>query len=207
MSIWPNRSSSGAAAEDWRSGDDRAVRVPASARRRRLVMAGLLRALAITVVLVGLYYLAPLDALSRPPAPATFAAAFLVLIAAMVWQVRAVLTSPNPAVRAIEGIAATTPLFLLLFAATYYSQAHSHPQSFNVAGLTRTDTLYFAVTVFSTVGFGDITATSQLTRTLVTLQMILDLIVLGLGARIIVGAVRLGRERNAGPQGAQRDQG
>ena len=179
---------------------DRAV----LATHRRLVLTALLRALTITAVFVGLYYLAPLDALSRPPTPAMFVAALLVLLAATVWQVRAVLTSPNPAVRAIEGMAATTPLFLLLFAATYYIQARSHPQSFNVAGLTRTDTLYFAVTVFSTVGFGDITATSQLTRILVTLQMILDLVVIGLGARVIVGAVRVGRERNAGPQGAQR---
>jgi hypothetical protein len=205
MSIWSNRCCSGAAAEDWRSGDDRAARVPL--RRRRLVVAGLLRALAITAVLVGLYYLAPLDALSRPPPAARFAAALLVLIAAMVWQVRAVLSSPNPAVRAIEGMAATTPLFLLLCAATYYIQARSHPQSFNVAELTRTDTLYFTVTVFSTVGFGDIAATSQLTRILVTLQMILDLIVLGLGVRVLVGAVRVGRGRNAGSQGARRDQG
>lgn len=175
------------------------------------MVAGLLRALAITAVLVGLYYLAPLDALSRPPAAVTFAAALLILIAAMVWQVRAVLTAPNPAVRAIEGMAATTPLFLLLFAATYYLQSRSHPQSFNVAGLTRTDTLYFAVTVFSTVGFGDITATSQITRILVTVQMILDLIVLGLGVRVLVGAVRVGRDRNAdrnaGLQGPPRDQG
>lgn len=205
MSFWSNRSSSGAAAKDRRSGDDRAVPVPAM--RRRLVVAGLLRALAIMAVLVGRYYLAPLGALSRPPAAARFAAALLVLIAAMVWPVCAVLASPNPAVRAIEGMATTTPLFLLLFATTYYLQARSHPQSFNVTGLTRTDTLYFAVTVFSTVGFGDITAASQLTRILVTLQMILDLIVIGLGARVIVGAVRLGRDRNAGPQGTQRDQG
>ena len=141
------------------------------------------------------------------PAAATFAAGLLVLVAAMVWQVRAVVTSPNPAIRAIEGMAATTQLFLLLFAATYYIQARSHPQSFNVSGLTRTDTLYFAVTVFSTVGFGDITATSQLTRILVTVQMFLDLIVIGLGAKVLVGAVRVGRDRSAGPQGRQPEQG
>ena len=205
MSIRSNRSSSGAAAKSWRSRDDRAV--PVLATHRRLVVTALLRALTITAVFVGLYYLAPLDALSRPPTAAMFVGALLVLLAAMVWQVRAVLTSPNPAVRAIEGMAATTPLFLLLFAATYYVQARSHPQSFNVAGLTRTDTLYFTVTVFSTVGFGDITATSQVTRVLVTVQMILDLIAIGLGARVIVGAVRVGRDRNAGSQGARRDEG
>src|SRR5690349_5107733 len=106
MSMWSNRSSSGAAAKSWRSRDDRAV--PVLATHRRLVVTAVLRALTIAAVFVGLYYLAPLDALSRPPTAAMFVGALLVLLAAMVWQVRAVLTSPNPAVRAIEGMAATT---------------------------------------------------------------------------------------------------
>jgi hypothetical protein len=38
--------------------------------------------------------------------------------------------------------------------------------------LTHTDGLYFTVTVFSTVGFGDITAKSQAARLVVTGQMI-----------------------------------
>ena len=99
-----------------------------------------------------------------------------------------------------------TGLALLLFAATYYAMARSDPGTFSVSGLTRTDTLYFTVTVFSSVGFGDISATSQTGRVVVTLQMVLDLIVLGLGVRVFVGAVRLGRERRtagslpAGPE-------
>jgi voltage-gated potassium channel len=82
-----------------------------------------------------------------------------------------------------------------LFAAAYYAMARSRPDSFNVRDFTRTDSLYFTVTVFSTVGFGDITATGQIARIVVTLQMVLDLIVLGLGVRVFVGAVRLGRAR------------
>jgi hypothetical protein len=48
--------------------------------------------------------------------------------------------------------------------------------------LTHTDALYFTVTVFTTVGFGDVTAKSDGTRLLVTAQMVADLIILGIGA-------------------------
>ena len=136
--------------------------------------------------------------MSGVPIAVTFATAPLVLASTTAWQVRAVLVSPQPAIRAIEGVAATAPLFLLLFAATYYVMAQTHPGHFSVQNLTRTDTLYFAVTVFSTVGFGDITATSQTSRVVVTLQMVLNLIVLGLGVRVFVGAARLGRQRRDG---------
>jgi hypothetical protein len=67
--------------------------------------------------------------------------------------------------------------------------------NFNVHTLTRTDSLYFTVTVFATVGFGDINATSQAARVLVTVQMVLDLIVLGLGIRVFTSAVQSGRQR------------
>jgi voltage-gated potassium channel len=49
--------------------------------------------------------------------------------------------------------------------------------------LTHTDALYFTVTVFTTVGFGDITAKSEGARLLVTGQMATGLIILGIGSR------------------------
>jgi voltage-gated potassium channel len=163
--------------------------------RRRLVALGLARALAIAVALVALYYVLPLDSLSQAPLVVTFLGALLILTVATAWQVRAVLVSPNPAIRAIQGVASSAPLFLLLFAATYYAMDRSRPDSFNTRDFTRTDSLYFTTTVFSTVGFGDIAPTSQIARIVVTVQMVLDLVVLGLGVRVFVGAVRLGRER------------
>jgi voltage-gated potassium channel len=77
----------------------------------------------------------------------------------------------------------------LLFASTYYVLARDSASSF-AGPLTRTDALYFTVTVFSTVGFGDITARSQTARLVVSGQMIADLVILGLGIKIIVGAVK-----------------
>ena len=38
--------------------------------------------------------------------------------------------------------------------------------------LTRADALYFTVTVFSTVGFGDITAKSETARVVLIVQML-----------------------------------
>jgi voltage-gated potassium channel len=97
-------------------------------------------------------------------------------------------------VRAITALAATVPLFLLLFAASYFLMAQADPANFSTEVLTRTDALYFTVTIFSTVGFGDITATSQNARLLVSAQMIMDLLILGLGIRVFVGAVQRARQ-------------
>ena len=52
--------------------------------------------------------------------------------------------------------------------------------------------------MFATVGFGDITAKTEVARLVVTVQMMIDLVILGLGARVILGAVTRGRERRTG---------
>jgi voltage-gated potassium channel len=49
--------------------------------------------------------------------------------------------------------------------------------------------------VFATVGFGDITAKTEAARLVATGQMITDLIILGIGARVILGAVTRARQR------------
>jgi hypothetical protein len=146
------------------------------------------------VVLVALYYVLPLDHLTRLPLAVLLPVGVLVLLAVSGWQVRRIVAARYPGVRGIEALAVTAPLFLLLFASVYYVMARSVPGSFDHA-LTRTDSLYFTVTTFSTVGFGDITAVSEAARLVVTAQMILDLLVLGLGIRVFVGAVHLGVQR------------
>jgi voltage-gated potassium channel len=165
---------------------------PASARRRRLVL-GLFRALATAVALVALYYLLPLDHINN--VSLTLAGGLLILLAVIGWQLRAIVRAKEPAVRAVVALALRVPLFVLLFASAYFVMARASPANFSTHQLTRTDALYFTVTIFSTVGFGDITPTSQSARLVVTAQMILDLLVLGLGIRAFVGAVQLGRQQ------------
>ena len=171
-----------------------------AARRRRLIVIGLLRASAATAALVAAYYLLPLGHLAGVQLGVSLAVGLLVLTAVTVYQVRAIMKARYPAIRAIEALAATAPLFLLLFAATYFLMAQADLSSFNVHALTRTDALYFTVTVFTTVGFGDITATTQATRLIITVQMILDLGVLGLGIRVFLGAVQRGRQEHTAQQ-------
>ena len=64
-------------------------------------------------------------------------------------QVRSIIRSPYPGLRAIESLAVSVPLFLLLFAATYVVLSTLSARNFGVH-LSRTDGLYFAVTVFAT---------------------------------------------------------
>ncbi|MET9634497.1 potassium channel family protein, partial [Lentzea sp. NPDC006480] len=80
-------------------------------------------------------------------------------------------------------------LFLLMFANAFFLLARHQPGSFNCS-LSRTDALYFVVTVFATVGFGDIVPVSPLARVIVTAQMIGDLLVLGVALKVILLAVR-----------------
>jgi hypothetical protein len=91
---------------------------------------------------------------------------------------------------------------VLLFSATYVTMAALSPGSFG-QHLSHTDALYFAVTVFSTVGFGDITAKTQAARLVVTGQMLADLIILGLVVRVFAGAVRRGQQRRKSPDSTQ----
>jgi voltage-gated potassium channel len=94
------------------------------------------------------------------------------------------------------------PVFLLLFAGTYFVLSVDGVGNFIQEHLTRTDTLYFTVTIFSTVGFGDITATSTSARVVVILQMILDLVILGVGINAFVHAAKVGRQRQSATEEA-----
>jgi voltage-gated potassium channel len=163
------------------------------AQRQRGITLGLLRALGITAVLIALYYLAPLDQLTGISLLLSLIIGLLVLAAMTAYQVSAILRAVHPEVRAVEALATTVLLFLLLFSATYFLMSHTSGSNFNVHALTRTDSIYFTVTVFATVGFGDISPASQAARLVVTAQMILNLIVLGLGVKVIVGAVQQAR--------------
>jgi hypothetical protein len=160
-----------------------------------------LRVLASAAVVVTVYYLLPFDRAATWGAITLLVIGLVALIALIGFQVRAIVLSPFPNLRAVEALATSLPLFLLLFASTYYVMARLSPGSFG-GHLTRTDALYFTVTVFSTVGFGDITAKTETARLVVTGQMIADLLILGLGIRIILGAVTRGQQRHRQHQDA-----
>ncbi|MGH3879228.1 MAG: potassium channel family protein [Actinophytocola sp.] len=111
----------------------------------------------------------------------------------------AILRSDHPTLQGVQALAITLPLFLLTFANVYFLVAHNVPDSFTDP-LTRTDSLYFTVTVFATVGFGDIAPVTQAARVLVTVQMVGNLLLLGIALRVVVLAVQH-RRRTVGRDG------
>ncbi len=161
----------------------------------------MLRALASTIALVVIYYLLPLNRSSTVTAVTMLVIGLVIFVGLVAFQVRAIGRSPFPGLRAFEALAISIPLFLLLFAATYVVLATISASTFSQP-LSRTDAIYFTVTVFATVGFGDITAKTETARLVVTGQMIADLITIGLGLRVIVGAVTRGRERRSADAGS-----
>jgi voltage-gated potassium channel len=151
------------------------------------------RSLVSTVLLVVLYYVLPLDHVKN--VAVTLTVGLVILAAVTVLQLRVISKAAYPALRAIEALATTLPLFLLLFASAYFIMAGASQANFSTHSLTHTDALYFTVTVFSTVGFGDITAVSETARLVVIVQMILDLLALGLVVRAFVSAVQSARQQ------------
>ena len=151
----------------------------------------------LTIALVvALYFVLPLDHGSNAGAVAELALGVLVLVAIIVWQVRRIVGSEHPISRAVEALALSVPLYVLLFATTYYLMARANQGSFGEP-LSRTAAMYFSSTVFTTVGFGDITAKNEAARLVVTLQMWLDLVFLGLVVRLVVNAVKFNQQRRA----------
>ena len=159
----------------------------------RMIAWAVLRIVGSTAALVALYYVLPLNHSSTWVAVTILVAGLVLFIGLVAFQARSIIRSPFPRLRAVEALATSIPLFLLLFASAYVVMSAMSAGNFD-GRLTHTDGLYFTITVFSTVGFGDITAKTQAARLVVTGQMIADLIVLGLAIKIIVGAVSRGRQ-------------
>jgi len=93
-----------------------------------------------------------------------------------------------------EGIRIESLIFLIyivvpMFAFGYLVLEKADPSQF--VGLeTKTDALYFTVVTLATVGFGDVHASAQLARALVTLQIAFDLVFVGAMVSLLTGLVR-----------------
>ena len=162
--------------------------------KRRLVVRSALRTIITVVLVVAIYFLVPMDQALGAAIVTELALGVLVLFGVVAWQVRQIIRSEHPGVRAVEAFAFTLPVYILLFATTYYLMDHANATTFTQP-LSRIDSMYFSVTVFTTVGFGDISAKAQAARVVVTCQMILDLVIVGLVLRLLVNAIKIGRQR------------
>lgn len=172
--------------------------------RRQLVGAGL-RAVLSTAVLVAAYALIPLPhraphhhgAIVEAGAMLRLGVAIAVFIAVLAVEIRSITRARHPMLRAGVAMAVVLPLFLLFFSWMYLIMSNSDPDTFHVI-MDKMTALYFTVTIFSTVGFGDITPHTDLARLATTFQMLADLAVVAIVIRMILGAAtRSTAERQA----------
>jgi hypothetical protein len=173
--------------------------------RRRQLMATLVRPSMLGAAAIVLYFVLPLD---RPLNAATItilAAAFVAVVFLVAFELRHVVNSKYPRLRAIGAVAVSVPLFVVSFAVAYVLMAHADSSAFTEP-FDRLDGLYYTVTVFTTVGFGDIAPKTEPTRIVTMVQMIGDLILLGIYGKLLLGAVSLGLQRARGvPASRQSD--
>lgn len=164
--------------------------------RRRLLAACLLRIAFTTVLLLVLYYLLPLGDFAGTLG--YFVLGSVIFVGTLAWQVRCIVGAKYPRLRAIEAVGVALPLLVIVFATVYLSMVRADPTSFSEQ-LSRSASLYFTITVLSTVGFGDITPKTDTARLVVSAQMVIDLAIIGVILKLIVGAARVGLERQGEP--------
>nr|WP_245769974.1 potassium channel family protein [Streptomyces radiopugnans] len=150
----------------------------------------------ITAALLVAYYLLPVDEEFTGGTAVILVLGLLAVLALFLWEIREIEHSPRPILRAAEALVSVLLLFLLLFATVYHLLERAEPGSFTEP-LTRTDALYFALTTFATVGYGDITARSQTARIIVMVQMAGGLLLVGVAARLVVDTVKSALRRRA----------
>lgn len=177
-----------------------------SRKSRRPTFRASLRSLLTAGILVAAYYVLPLDSAFTAGTVAALVGGMAAVTSLLAWQIRKITRSPRPELRAAEALGATLPLYLLLFATASYLMERSVAGSFSEA-LSRSDALYFTMTVFSTVGFGDVSPRSEPARLLVTGQMTLNLLLIGVAARLLVSAVEQGRVQSGRSGAGSRSEG
>ena len=126
-------------------------------RRRALIRGAVLRP-TLTVIAFGCaYFFLPWIDVHTASAIFLLIGGGAAVLAVTTWQVWRILRSDVPSLQAVEAVAVVMPTYLLLVSITYFSVEHASPGSFTEP-LSRMAALYFSLSVFSTVGFGDIAA-------------------------------------------------
>lgn len=162
--------------------------------RRRLLAQAIVRIVAVSVFSILAYFAAPVGQDADAIGITVLILGGIGFVASLIYQVRRIVDSPAPQLRAAEALATTLVLVIVVFAFIYVCMSATDGPSFSEP-ITKVNGLYFTVTVLATVGFGDITATTDASRLTVTGQMLVNLIIVGVVVKILLGASRIGIER------------
>jgi hypothetical protein len=164
-------------------------------RARRQVIARSIGKMVLgSAFMLGVYVLLPVESLGEVGVFAWLALGLTLVTVAVVWQIRLILRADYPELQAIEGVVFTVTVFVVVFSLVYLTLSSAKPGSFTEE-LDRVSALYYTTSILSTVGFGDISARTDVARGVATLQMLLDLTLIALIARVILGVGRASLKR------------
>ena len=163
------------------------------------------RNLLVCAGCVAVYVVCPVPGKNAPPLLSwlLFAAGVVAIVGAVVALVRRRRTAPDDSGVRLEALVAVVYGLVVFFALTYLSLSTRQDEFVGVED--RVDSMYFTVSTVATVGFGDVHAVGSAARLVVTIQMLLDLLVLGIAARLVGPALarrwaeKSGAEAPAGP--------
>ena len=164
--------------------------LPAVPRMSRSEIAGaILRPLLVIGATLAVYAIVPIRD-STAAAVAIFALLSLVVVGIVfMHRLGQIPRSRYPVVSAVESLILVFGMFLSLFAFTYVSMSADSAAAFSEP-LDKVAGVYFSVTVLATVGFGDIAPMSAEARVLVTVQMILDLVLIGVAVKLLANTAK-----------------
>jgi voltage-gated potassium channel len=159
-----------------------------AAQRRAILRSGLTIVFS-WVFVIGAFCVLPIGHESGLRAFVRLGLDIALIGAVFAWQIRRISVAELPELRAVEALGIVIVVFLVLFSGIYLAMSHDAPRTFSRA-LDHIQALYFTITIFSTVGFGDITPRTDTARVLVSVQMLLDLVIIGAAVRLIFNAAR-----------------
>jgi voltage-gated potassium channel len=162
--------------------------LPKGERRRAVIVCAASVALA-WILIFGAYAALPIARESGLRAFTRLGVDIALVGAVLAWQIRRIAAARLPELRAVEALGVVIALFLALFSSIYLAMSHESGGTFT-QGLDHVRALYFTVSIFSTVGFGDITPRTDTARLVVAAQMLLDLAIIGAVVRLIFSAAR-----------------
>lgn len=164
-------------------------------RRRHVWLAAIGRSLLFSLALLVVYFSWPAsNTTSSLWELAVLVVGLAIFTCVFAWQVRSIMTSNLPEARAVEALAVVSTLFVVLMSVIYMWLDGSTPDAFSQP-LNRMGALYFTITVLTTVGFGDITASTDGARAAVTVQMVANVVFLSVIVKVLLGVSKVSLNR------------
>jgi len=112
------------------------------------------------------------------------------------WQIKSIHSSWLPEARWIESLVVMSVLFIAIFARAYRILDTGSGKSFTEV-MDTLNSYYYAMTVLSTVGFGDIAPVIPGAKIITMVQMVANFVLLGLLVRVLASAARKAKAMKA----------